>query len=116
MLKSYVRLEIRPDLEEALAAGLLAVQYAPDNPDSFFTLGLIHEKRGKFLEAEAALREALRVNNAYQDVYFALGTLYADHLHDQPKAVEAFRRYLELGGTHARARDTVSQADRPPVP
>ena len=116
VLKSYVRLEIRPDLEEALAAGLLAVHYAPDNPDSFFTLGLIHEKRGKFLEAEAALRDALRVNHAYQDVYFALGTLYADHLNDQPKAVEAFRRYLELGGTHVRARDTVSQADRPRAP
>jgi hypothetical protein len=79
-------------------------------------LGLIHEKRGEFAEAEAALREALRVNNVYQDVYFALGTLYADHLHDQPKSVEAFRRYVELGGTHDRARAAVSQTDRTPVP
>lgn len=116
VLKSYIRLEIVPNLDEALAAGLLAVKHASENPDSFYTLGLVHEKRGEFAEAEAALRQALRVNNAYQDVYFTLGTLYADHLNDQAKSVEAFRRYLELGGTHARARATVSQADRTPAP
>ena len=116
VLKSYVRLDVVPNLDEALATGLLAVKYAPENPDSFYTLGLIHEKRGEFAEAEAALRQALRVNNTYQDVYFALGTLYADHLKDQAQSVEAFRRYLELGGTDARARATVSQADRMPMP
>ena len=77
---------------------------------------MIHEKRGEFAGAEAALRQALVVNNTYQDVYFALGALYADRLNDQARSVEAFRRYLELGGTHARARATVSQADRTPVP
>jgi len=116
VLKSYVRLEVVPNLDEALATGLLAVKYAPGNPDSFYTLGLIHEKRGEFAEAEVALRQASLVNNTYQDVYFALGALYADHLNDQAKSVEAFRRYLELGGTHARARATVSQADRISVP
>ncbi len=116
MLKSYVRLEVLPNLDEALATGLLAVKYAPGNPDSFYTLGLIHEKRGEFAEAEAALRQALVVNNTYQDVYFTLGTLYADHLNDQAQSVEAFRRYLELGGTDPRARATVNQADRTPAP
>lgn len=116
VLKSYVRLEVMPNLDEALATGQLAVEFAPENPDSFYILGLIHEKRGKFVEAEAAFQQALRVNNTYQDVYFALGALYADHLHDQPKSVEAFRRYVELGGTHARARAVLSQADRAPAP
>jgi tetratricopeptide (TPR) repeat protein len=116
VLRSYIRLEVVPNLDEALATGLLAVKYAPENPDSFYILGLIHEKRSKFVEAEAAFRQALQVNNTYQDVYFALGTLYADHLNDQPKSVEAFRRYLELGGKDARARATVGQADRPPMP
>ena len=116
VLKSYVRLEVVPNLDEALATGLLAVKYAPGNPDSYYTLGLIHEKRGEFAEAEAALRQALGVNNTYQDVYFALGTLYADHLNDQVKSVEAFRRYLELGGTHVRAHAAISQFDRTPMP
>lgn len=116
VLKSYVRLEVMPNLDEALTNGLLAAKYAPENPDSFYILGLVHEKRGKFMEAEAALQQALRLNSAYPDVYFALGALYADHLNDQPKSVEAFRRYLELGGTHTRARAAVNQADHAPKP
>ncbi len=116
ILKSYVRSEVVPNLDEALAAGLLAVTHAPKNPDSFYMLGLIYEKRGKFAEAEAALRQALSVNDAYPDVYFALGTLYADHLKDQAKSVEAFRRYMELGGTEARARTAVTEADRTSIP
>ena len=112
VLKSYLRLELIPNLDEAYAAALLAVQYASDDPDSFYTLGLVQERRGKLTEAEAAFRQALHVKADYRDVYFSLGTLYADHLNDQSKSVEAFRRYLELGGTHARARAAVNQTDR----
>ena len=110
VLKSYVRLEVLPNLDEALVAAKFAVQYAPKNPDSQYTLGLVYEKRGLYAEAERAMRESLVVNPSYVDVYFSLGTLYADELKDQKKAVEAFERYLELGGSHSRAREAVAQA------
>ena len=118
VLKSYVRLEVLPNIDEALAAGKLAVHYAPNNPDSHYTLGLIYEKRGQYAEAEKALRAALVANPNYVDVYFTLGVLYADDLKDQKKAVEAFERYLELGGTHSRAHEAVAQsrADQTPRP
>lgn len=112
VLKGYIYLEAIPNLEEAFAAGQLGVTYAPANPDSFYTLGLIQEKRGHVAEAEAALLQALKVNPDYQDVYFTLGALYADRLNDQLKSIQAFRRYLELGGRHARARAAVAEADR----
>lgn len=115
VLKSYVLLEVLPSLDEALSAAKLAVQYAPANPDSQYTLGLVYEKRGQFAEAERAMREALVVNPNYVDVYFSLGLLYADELKDQPKSVEAFTRYLELGGNHARAVAAVAQS-RPAAP
>ena len=110
VLKSYVLLEVLPNLGEALSAAKLAVQYAPKNPDSQYTLGLIYEKRGQYVDAERAMREALVVNPNYVDVYFSLGILYADEIKDQPKSVEAFTRYLELGGNHARARAAVAQS------
>jgi len=110
VLKSYVRLEVLPNLDDALSAAKLAVQYAPKNPDSQYTLGLIYEKRGQYAEAERAMREALVVNPNYADVYFSLGILYADEIKDQPKSIEAFTRYLELGGNHARARAAVAQS------
>lgn len=109
VLKSYVRLEIIPELDEALAAAKAAVQYAPQNPDSEYTLGLVYEKLGRHAEAEQAMRQALVVKPDYVDVYFSLGALYADKLNDQRKSVEAFERYLELGGTHRRAVDAVAQ-------
>lgn len=116
VLKSYVRLQVLPNLDEALSAGLLAVKYAPENPDSFYILGMVYERRGQFSDAETALQRVLRMNEAYQDAYFALGELYADRLNEPHKSVEAFRRYVELGGTHDRARAAVNQADHTPKP
>jgi uncharacterized caspase-like protein len=110
VLKSYVLLEVLPNLADALSAAKLGVQYAPKNPDSHYTLGLIYQKREQYAEAEQAMREALVVNPNYADVYFSLGILYADELKDKPKSVEAFTRYLELGGNHARARAAVAQS------
>ncbi len=112
LLKSYLRLEVLPELDEALAAGQQAVKYASENPDAFYTLGLVHEKMGHYKEAEEAFVHAGKLNPANESVYFSLGTLYEDQLNDKTKSVEAFRRYLELGGAHARARAAVSQADQ----
>ncbi|MEO6307813.1 MAG: caspase family protein [Nitrospiraceae bacterium] len=109
VLKSYVRLEVLPNLDDALSAAKLAVQYAPKNPDAQYTLGLIYEKRGQYAKAEGAMREALVVNPNYADVYFSLGILYADEIKDQSKSVDAFTRYLELGGNHARASAAIAQ-------
>jgi tetratricopeptide (TPR) repeat protein len=116
VLKSYVRLEVLPNLDDALSTATLAVQYAPKNPDAQYTLGLIHEKRGQYAEAEYAMRKALVVNPNYTDVYFSLGILYADKLMDQSKSVEAFTHYLELGGNHSRARAAVAQSTTPAAP
>ncbi len=116
VLKSYVRLEVLPNVEEALAAAKLAVQFAPQNPDSHYTLGLIYEKQGRFQEAEKAMQDSLKVNPAYMDVYFSLGTLYADQMKDEQKALNAFQRYLELGGSHSRAREAVAGANAPSPP
>ena len=112
LLKSYLRLEVLPQFDEALAAGQQAVKGAPDNPDAFYTLGLVHEKMGHYKEAEEAYIQAGKLNPENEYVYFSLGTLYEDQLNDKAKSVEAFRRYLQIGGTNARARLAVSQADQ----
>ena len=53
------------------------------------------------------MQQALAVNPAYADVYLSLGELYADHLREPQKSVDAFRRYLELGGQNERATRAV---------
>jgi tetratricopeptide (TPR) repeat protein len=112
MLKAYLRLELLPQLDEALNAGQQAVKYGPDNGDAFYMLGQVHEKMGHYAEAEQAFVKASKLNPENLDVFFSLGTLYEDHLNDPAKSVDAFRQYLRLGGVHARARAAVSQADQ----
>lgn len=112
MLKTYLRLELLPDLEEAMTAGQQAVKYGPDNGDAFYMLGQVHEKMGHYKDAEHAFVQAAKLIPENPDVFFSLGTLYEDHLDDPAKSVEAFRQYLKLGGMHARARAAVSQADQ----
>lgn len=114
VLKSYIRLEVLPNLEESLLAARAAVQHAPQNPDSHYSLALALEKKGQYQEAEQAMQQALMVNPAYGDVYFSLGALYADHLNEPQKSVDAFRRYLELGGQSDRATQAV-QSNAPPA-
>jgi tetratricopeptide (TPR) repeat protein len=109
ILKSYVYLELAPNLQEAMTAAEKAVQYAPNNPDSSYTLGLVLQKKGQLTEAEQAMRQALAVNPDYSDVYLSLGDLYAEDLKDQPKAMAAYQRYLETGGTENRAKDYLEQ-------
>jgi TolA-binding protein len=112
LLKSYLRLDVLPQLDEALAAGQQAVKHAPDNADAFYQLGQVHEKMGHYKEAEAAFLQAAKLNPENPDVHFSLGTLYEDQLNDNAKSIEAFRQYLKVGGVHARARAAVSQADQ----
>ncbi len=40
LLKSYLPLEVVANLDKALIFGQLALKDAPDNPDSFYALGL----------------------------------------------------------------------------
>ncbi|MGH7230638.1 MAG: caspase family protein [Nitrospiraceae bacterium] len=109
ILKSFVYLELAPNLSEAMAAAEKAVQYAPNNPDSSYTLGLVLQKKEQFAEAEQAMRQALAANPNYSDVYLSLGDLYAENLKDQKKAVEAYRRYMETGGTDNRAKNYIQE-------
>ena len=116
VLKSYLYLEMAQNLPEALTAAKQAVKYAPQNPDSTYTLGLVLQRQGQYAEAEKAMRQALEVNPNYSDVYLSLGDLYAEDLKDSAKAAEAYRRHLETGGQETRARAFVEQnGAEPPV-
>ncbi len=113
VLKSYVRLEVLPNLEESLTAARAAVQHAPQNPDSHYALALVLEKTAQYPDAEQAMQQSLAINPGYADVYFSLGALYADYLNEPQKSVDAFRRYLELGGQSERATRAVQGSSLP---
>ncbi len=110
VLKSFVLLDMLPNLEGALVAALQGVHYAPENPDAHYTLGLVLQRRQEYADAEQAFLHALKVRPSYSDVYLSLGDLYAQHMKDQAKAVDAYTRYLQIGGDENRAREYISNA------
>ncbi len=116
VLKSFLYLDRLSNIEEALAAAQLATKYAPTNPDSQYTLGLVLQRKGQFAEAEKALQQALAVNPNYSDVYLSLGDLYAEDIKDKKKAVEAYRRYMETGGTENKAKAYLEEAEPSSAP
>lgn len=116
ILKSYVLLEYLFNLDEALIAANQAVKYAPNNPDSHYTLGLILQKKQQYKDAEQAMLRALALDQANADVYLTLGDLYAEDLKDRQKAVEAYTKYLEAGGTESRAKAYIEKAGGPAPP
>ena len=110
VLKSYILLEHLQNPDAALPVAEQAVKYAAQNPDSYFTLGLVQQRKGRLAEAEQSFLQALRVNPKYADVHLTLADLYAFDLKDHAKAVDAYKKYLEAGGTDPRAMSYVEQA------
>jgi len=115
VLKSYIYLDIAPDIDKAFAAGEQAVKLAPSYRDAHYTMGLIHQRKGDFPKAEQAYLQALKLSPDYADVYLSLGDLYAEDLKDGKKALEAYRRYLELGGIESHVKTYVEQPEAPPA-
>ncbi len=65
-------------------------------------------------EAEKLLLRARELAPTDPDVHFNLGVLYADKLHDPASAIEAFKRYLALGGDETdRVKLWLDQLERP---
>ena len=94
-LKSYVPpRECCPIPKTPFPPQRLAVQHAPQNPDySLHAARLVLEKRRSSTKRRSWLMRAGTRGRipAYTDVYFSLGTLYADHLKDPSKSVDGLR-------------------------
>ncbi|MFL6696657.1 MAG: tetratricopeptide repeat protein, partial [Vitreoscilla sp.] len=68
---------------EALPVARAAVEALPQRPDAWTLLGVLQQRLGRSLEAEAAYREATRVGPDYADAWTNLGNLMSarDDLH-----------------------------------
>jgi arylsulfatase A-like enzyme len=84
--------------KEAVALLEETAQLFPRDELSLFNLAAVHLAAGRSAPAKGALEEAVRRNPASRLAHKAMGILYAEHLGDPGKAVESFKRYLDLGG------------------
>ncbi|MBI5776964.1 MAG: tetratricopeptide repeat protein, partial [Nitrospirae bacterium] len=78
--------------------------------------GLILLKKQQYKDAEQAMQRALALNPDNPDALLVLGDLYAEDLKDQKQALEAYKKYLETGGTETRAKNYIEKAGAPAPP
>ncbi len=76
----------------------IAIRVDPENAVAHCNLGEIYKHLELYEDAVRELTEAQRLNPELPDVYINLGIIYDDHLVDDDKALEYYKKYLELGG------------------
>ncbi len=84
------------DLERAEARFRRAAEVRPGRPEAWNDLGLVLRSRGRFREARDAYLRALEVDPSFAPALRNLGICLEKYLGDADRAVEAYRRYLEL--------------------
>lgn len=65
---------------------------------TYNNLGWLYTQKGRYNEAELAYLRAVKADPDYANAYYNLGLLYDLHLNDELGAIEAFEKYVELGG------------------
>ena len=87
---------------EAVKELTLAVEIRPKWFDAFSALGAVHEQNGEFVEAEAAYRNAVTVDDNRAPAYFGLAkALRAQKKNDE--ALEALQNVVDRIPNHASA-------------
>ncbi len=104
---AYTAGKLKP-AAEALAT--LATQ-APDHPEVLLLTAQVQLEQEKLAEAQTTAERCVAVDAKLADCWLTLGVLRQNNK-DEPGAVTAYEKYLELAPTGRYARDATSQLAR----
>ena len=74
----------------------LAARFNPNSPDPPFTLGVLEMQRGRFDDAEAHLKTALRLRPKNGDGWAILGSVYKQQNKQLNRRRQPFQCYVML--------------------
>jgi tetratricopeptide (TPR) repeat protein len=95
--------------EEALK---VAIEVDPENAQAHCNLGEIYKHLHRFDDALRELNTARELNPDLPDTYVNLGIIYDDYVVDDQKAIENYRKYLELGGTDKQVPEWIDKIEK----
>ncbi len=75
-------------------------------------LGDIYKHLGLYEEAVRELNEAKRLDPKLSDTFINLGIIYDDYIVDDQKALENYRRYLDLGGSDKQVLEWIDAIEK----
>ncbi len=90
----------------------IAIAAEPNNAVAHCNLGEIYKHLNLVDDAIRELDEAKKLNPDLPDTYINLGILYDDYLGDGQKALENYKKYLELGGTDKQVLEWISAIEK----
>ncbi|MBF0494957.1 MAG: tetratricopeptide repeat protein [Deltaproteobacteria bacterium] len=92
----------------------LLLQVARTNPDSanvYNSLGILYRRQGKYREALAQYRSALKVSPDDENIYFNIGQVFI-LMKDFDQAKKAFHQALKIHPSFAEAKNMITSLDR----
>lgn len=97
---------------EAIAAYNKALEINPDDTNILNDQGAMYRQKGEFANALANFEKAVKIDpNNLESVYNS-GYVYAFDLNNIPKALQIWKRYLELDNASETARQVQSFVER----
>jgi tetratricopeptide (TPR) repeat protein len=96
----------------AIAQFLAVIEVLPSCVDCHFNIGVAYSRLERFNDAEAAYREALRIQSDYATAYYGLAELYA--VQNRPEEAATARREAtrisvnSMATNQAKARDSMN--------
>ena len=89
----------------------IAISIDSDNAVAHCNLGEIYKHLGLYDEAIFELRKAEQLDPELSDTYINFGIIYDDYLTDDKKAVENYRKYLNLGGSDEQVSKWIAEIE-----
>jgi tetratricopeptide (TPR) repeat protein len=73
-----------------------AIARNPEDAVAYNHLGILQRRKGLFQEALVQYQRAIEIDSKYAGAHFNLGILFDLYLQDLEKAVQQYRKYLDL--------------------
>lgn len=90
-----IHLSPNPDIHKVVAGYRKSLEFAPNNPEVLYFLGVALLGKREWTNAEEQLRKALRLSPDYADAHFHLGQTLLQ-LRRPEEAEQSFRKAIEL--------------------
>ncbi len=90
----------------------IAISIEPDNALAHCNLGEVYKHLGLYDEAVSELSRAKRLDPGLPDTFINLGIIYDDYISDDRKALENYRKYLELGGSDEQVAEWIAAIEK----
>ena len=90
---AYLQLEQSELAEQAFGQ---AIARNPEDAVAYNHLGILQRRKGLFQEALVQYQRAIEIDSEYARAHFNLGILFDLYLQDLEKALQQYRKYLDL--------------------